>query len=166
MLREAGLDGGHQVLEGLVPTDEPRSVEVVAYRPTARLFTKVDPERLQHCGDVVRVAQSLLGPLRQEPQDQGLERGGQSLGQVARRHRRVANVPMERGLPRVRRERYLPRHTLVEDAANGVEVGVRVHQLPQDLFGGHVGGSPGAQTAGLQALPTAGPEVGRQAEVE
>ena len=84
VLQEGGLDGGGEVLEGFVPADKSWPVEVMAYQAGVHVLSKVGPEQFQLGRHVDRIAQTLLWPLRQEPQDQCLERSRQALGQVAR----------------------------------------------------------------------------------
>ena len=103
--------------------------------PATRL---VDRDRERRPGELAASRVALLGLLRQRPGDHGVERGRQLRPPGARRRRLRLEVREHHGELRVTPERRLPDETLVEHAAERVDVRPPVDLLPGDLLGGDV----------------------------
>ena len=103
--------------------------------PAARL---VDRDRERRPGELSAARVALLRLLRQRPGDHGVERGRQ-LGPLCARRRRLRFEVREHDREvRVTPERRLPDETLVEHAAERVDVRPPVDLLTGDLLGGDV----------------------------
>ncbi len=152
--------------QGRPPADETGPVEVVAQRAVGQPFRADAAQPVEHGDDVSGVAQSLARLLGEQVEDQGVEFLGDVGPEDPRRSRRLLHMGPEGPAGGPAPEGHSAGHAFIEDAADGVEVGPGVDELPPDLLGRHVFRRPLDLTAHLQTLLAAGAEVGGEAEVE
>src|SRR5262249_55184443 len=98
--------------------------------------------RVERLRERLRVLPALLSLLRERPEDHALEGLGDLGALRARRRRRLLDLLLQELHRALAGEGDLSREHLIEDDADGVEVGARVDGLTASLLGGHVSERP------------------------
>ena len=138
--RRADRDGQRPAAPARGRGDEPRAARGGAEDHLARVHVAF--QVLEVAAQVARGLVAVLGPLLERPLDHPGERLGDVVAQLAHRARGVLEDRGEDRQVGVAAEGPLPRGHLVEEDAEGEDVGAAVHGQALRLLRGHVGHRP------------------------